>query len=376
MKKGIRWILAAGAASVVWPAVLAADDASPQNVAPTLVTVHAKAASLTEVLRQIAEQSGMPLTTNGGQSASTITIDADRQPFWSVLGEVCDQAHSSLGMAWNNPPQVMVMVGSSKRGRRVIDGPVIASFQQIDHRNRLTASADRRDSCNISVLVMWEPRLNVLFTDAVSTPSAAQDENGLSLLPPPPADSGQMFGRYQVLAMNGPQGGFQSQFSLPLNAPPSAGRKIAHLQGTLRLWAAGKTDHVQIDNLARLGKTGSSCELPDLGTIKVNKGNVSDQMVEIPFTLTRRTDENDEQWDRRRILFLALHARVLDSDGNVWGQNPGRNGWGGGPGEMSIYVNVPRADGVSTSPAKLVLEGTVNVQEIDAAYDLRDLPLP
>jgi len=364
------------AASGVWPAVLAADDAAPQNIGPTLVTVHAKAASLTEVVRQIAEQAGMPVTTNGRQSDSTITIDADRQPFWNVLGEVCDQAHATLEMAWNNPPQVMVMVGSSQPGRRIINGPVMALFQQIDHQNRLTAPVGQRDSCNISVSVMWEPRLNVLFTDPVSTPSAAQDDNGLSLVPAVPAANGQMFGRYRDLRMNGPQGGFQSQFSVPLNAPPSAGRKITHLQGILRLWAAGKTDHAEIDNLPSVAKTGSSCELGDVGSIKVNKGNVSDQMVQISFTLTKRSDENDEQWSRRGILFQGLHARVLDSRGNVWGQNPGGNGWGWGPKEMSIYVNVGRADGVSSSPAKLVLEGTASAQEIDAEYDLRDLPLP
>ena len=46
------------------------------------------------------------------------------------------------------------------------------------------AGADDADFCAVSLRGMWEPRLDVLFYSNAGLPDKADDENGLSLVPP------------------------------------------------------------------------------------------------------------------------------------------------------------------------------------------------
>jgi hypothetical protein len=224
-----------------------------------------------------------------------------------------------------------------------------------------------------------------MFLESFGTPTEAVDEKGNSLVPASlaaaadprqPGEYDGTFGRYQVRQRYS-YGGDYLQYSVRLHVPPDAGRRVASLKGAVQLWLRGKSEKIEIADIKTAVKNrgqSAGSRLSNGMTFQYNGGNVSDNSVNMSYTV-QRTGGSDDEWSRACCMIFSSKARVLDSDGNEWGtmENMGYGG-GGRTFYMSIYIN--KSSGKTTSPAKLVIEVPTEAVELKAPYELKNLPLP
>jgi hypothetical protein len=377
-------------------AMARADDAAstPANDPhPTLITLHVANAPLSDIIAKIAQQTGMPVSLGMGNPAPPLSLDADQQPFWNVLEDLCKRSNSSIMPNWNGNAGPTIAPMSEQGNQRAISGPILLVFQNIQHLNQLTAAPDRQDFCEISGSAMWEPRLKVIFTDAWTIPTTAVDENGVSLVPDDAAAANDPrgFDRQENITgsfsvgqrFNGNQNAFSRELHVRLHVPPTAGRRIKTLTGKWRMFVAGQSQHFDIPNLAA-SKRQTTYELGDLASLTLQFAQANDQGVQLQFTIPNEaggTKSLSTEMAQRNCLLQSMHVRVLDADGHPWGDtsgdfNNGQINVGGGGNQMFISVFIQRGASAKGKPFKAVVEAPVAATEIDAPFTLHDLPLP
>jgi hypothetical protein len=361
---------------------------------PTLVTIHASNQSLTDIVKTIADQTGMPISVGFGMPSAPLTLDADRQPFWNVIDDLCTRTHSSIMPMWNGHSSLMIQFsGGQPQGRRIISGPVLLRLPDIQHNSVLTAPPDLQDFCEITGRAMWEPRLEVLFTDAWTIPSEAEDENGVSLVPDEAAPQRDQtgyargenpYGRYAVSQRFNGNDAFARELHIRLHVPPTAGRRIKKLSGKWALFVPGKIDHFDISPIA--SKRQTSYTLGELGTMRLRFAQATDEVAQVQLDLPgggMGANGPSAETAMRNCLLQSIHARVVDADGHLWGDTrQGRFNGGGqvninmGGNETYINVYVRRDPSAKGKPVQLTIEGPVAATEIDVPFSLHDLPLP
>jgi hypothetical protein len=357
---------------------------------PTLVTIYVQNQPLTDVLSQVSKQTGMEVSSAIGAMPTTVTLDEDARPFWNVLDDLCKQTKSSVFPRFNgnNSTMLTLQQGPQFQGQQqIISGPILMRLQQILHSNDLTAAPDRQDLCEITGTAIWEPRLKVIYSEAVTAPTVAEDENGVSLVPDqsamqagaPGYPQGQSpFGQFTVPQRFNNVTQYQTDLRIRLHVPSNAGRRVKTLSGKWKVFVTGKTDHLDISPIpSNNGRQQTSYTFGDLGSMRLNYSQSQDQEVQMQFMMTGSASA------ARACLLQSMHARVVDADNQLWGDTEGdQNGggqvnanWGGGD-QTYIQVYVRRSPSAKGKPAKITLEGPVSATEIDVPFNLNDFPLP
>lgn len=387
------------AVSVVTTAAAAtgrADVPAANDPRPTPVTVHLHDVPFTDATAAIGKQAGVQVDyEEGGGSWPHVTVDADAAPFWQVLCDAAAQAHAAVAPlhAYGTAANVIVLepVGTAGRaGRPVVGGPVLASFAQVEHLAQLTAAPAHVDFCELAVDVMWEPRLNVAYYEAQGRPDEATDENGRSLVPaddaaadgdPRNPNNYHPLGRYEApqRLFGGGNGGSRvigMRYSIRLAVPPTAGRRLAHVRGQLKLWVAGPDERAEVADVAAAGKgKGKSYPMGRALSLRVSNVTVSDNYIQVQITVPRN-GMPQAAWDQARMLLQSsLRVRALNAAGREWGKIEGDLGAQVQNDSLSVWA-VVQPDGGGGKPDRLVIEGPVTATEVDVPYDLRDLPLP
>ncbi len=373
-----------------------ADDAPPPpgtqstDANPTLITIHAAGASLATVCEQIGQQGHLTINAASmGPFGPTITLDADQQPLWSVVDSLCTKAHCGVFYVWS-PPGVMFQPNNDS-DRRIPAGAIMLVLNQIQHASTFTAPPDHVDACVISGTALWEPRLDVLFCDSWSIPTVAEDENGNSLVPgagPPPLFSdpnysGGVQERYALPQQNGDSKSFQGSLQIALRVPANAGRTISKLSGKWAIYVPKEMATCVIDHPTSVqNNRESSFGFGAVGSLRARFGQVTEDTINYQFELQGGSGGGSAEM--RGALLRALRAKALDADGKLWGEISGSmfNGNGqinvfGGDGPTKMFQLFMRHSGPGSGmPAKLIITGPASVTEIDAPYEVHDLPLP
>lgn len=380
---------------VIACAAVQADDlptTKENDPQPTLVTLHVSNASLSDIASKIAAQTGMPVAAGFGNSAMPLSLDADQQPFWKVMDDLCARSNSSIIPTWNNTQQLTLMPGTRPPLQRIISGPAMLEFTGVQHLSQLTVSKDRQDFCELTGQAMWEPRLKVLFSDAWTVPTVAVDENGLSLVPDektaasdPRANPYQQnnTGQFSVRDRFNNMNLYSRELHVRLHVPPGAGRTIKTLSGQWRFFVARKMDHFDVPANAT-AKSRTTYPLGDLASLTLQYSQANEDTVQMSFTIPSGTDGQlppNAEMAKRNSLLQSLQARVTDADGNTWGDtngdfNGGQVNVGMGGNMLYLQIFIRRSASGKGKPAKITIEAPVSATEIDASFSLHDLPLP
>jgi hypothetical protein len=358
----------------------------------TLITIHQQNAPFADVITEIGRESGFQIGLAGApgmaQNWPAVTLNADAQPFWSVLIDSCRQAKAQIRVgSVGRPNIVFLMIGNFGRGGRYFtSGPVMGLLERIQHWDRLTESPPQQDQCTASVKLFVEPRLQVLFYEQDGNPTMAEDENGISLVPPSDLNHensfrGSMriyrgpFGHYQLM-QNGIEFLSQMSYTIHLQTSARTGRKIAHFKGEIGIWLAGEESNVELTDLKSIkAKLQPVYKLNESNSLTLQNLSIQNSYVQLQVKVDRSPGETEDAWNRRRLVLSSLRMSVFDGDGNVWSgeQQPG---YGFGDAQFDLYFNASRQPGQTQRPAKIILHGTVDTQEIVLPYDFSDLPLP
>ncbi len=221
------------------------------QIQPTLITLHTKSAGPQEVLNLIGDQAHAHLTVVGLSPPTptlpghTVTIDADQQPFWEVMINVCGQLNICPNVAFNENNAMMFRPAwenwMAKSPHQIV-GPYWVSVQSLTHTRISALAGDPviHDQFTVNMIVFAEPRLVVTHYSDFNVEEAT-DDAGHSMMPRPlppnihlPMRRAQNMNHSLEFALAYPQ--------------EQAGSKIAILRGNIDAVVAQDFQQYQIDD--------------------------------------------------------------------------------------------------------------------------------
>ncbi len=164
-----------------------------QDNGTSLITLHRKDATAQDALDAIGQQAHVHFLGFGAGglapriAARTVTIDAEKKPFWDVMGEVCTQLNvcPTLDTPGRNAMRLFPVARNwiSKSPHEVV-GPYWVGVAGL-YRARsidLMGPASVDDQFSISLIVYPEPKLSVTQMSGLKLKEVT-DDAGNSLLP-------------------------------------------------------------------------------------------------------------------------------------------------------------------------------------------------
>jgi hypothetical protein len=208
--------------------------------APSLITMHMQDVTARQVYDNLFTQAHLPddlIPDPLATRVDSIDIDADKQPFWTVMKKL--QEKTCLTLNWPFAAQQKMELGDQRsagqppylvRGAMLVEAQGLWFNRSISYRGQVFPKFFAlRLECK------YEPRLCVVSEDPMVHVTEAVDDKGNSLM---------VATSPRPMSME-PRG--WPSFSAGLRFPfGNAGKTIAHLCGTIRMTLAAKTAHIAI----------------------------------------------------------------------------------------------------------------------------------
>jgi len=342
------------------------------KTAPTLITLHLKDAPLAAILAEVSRQAKAEIVLwpplNNQPDQTKLTIDVDRQPFWTVMKEICTQAKCS--------PWPMGQ-GREITLQRNMDGFGKAPFCQYQCFFVSVESATRSHTVDyanpqrvqnnfaVQMKVLADPKLRVLQGPGSLKLEEAVDDNANSLIPP-----GSPYEGYSN------QGHWIWTMGTPLQYQPNLGKKISVLRAKARFVVLEKSETWEIADVLNAKnqekKIGAETKYTFKGLSKVGENQYQAQIVIVNTgkAVQGRNLHNDAGMVQRNL-------RLVDAQGRSFTNS----GYGGGGGfaqltySYTFYANDGRGQNPG-EPVKLIWEIPLETKEIIVPIEFKDLPLP
>ncbi len=353
-----------------------------QRVAgPTLVSLDLKDATVEAVMAELSKQSGYeirPYNDNSFQQANlpTITLGADKKPFWEVFREFCTMAELNYYNGGTND-RAIKLVPTNQGGQNfwkapsVISGSFYIYALSIQRNNSVdfSGAAVVQRSVNLNLGILVEPKVKVMAYAYQPTLQSAVDDKGNSLMP---ANAGPARMRNSRSNLSYGNRGSMWNANVQLVYPEkNPGSKIALLKGSIQCVVQARSATVEFADLKAKDVT------KEVGGRKVILRKVargSDQRLNVSLFIS----SNGGGDDRGDSVSLSVASfKLLDEKNNEYTFQGMNNTSSTGEGIDATMAFVRRDnDGGVGEPVKLVVELPVSTQEIDIPFEFRDLTLP
>jgi len=338
----------------------------------TRVSVEARQTSAYDVIASLAEQSGvrmqlLPIDLWRQDTAPAINLSARRQPLWSVLRRVCDQAGLEPSVTDDGIRLVASGGCGPTRGPGTVSGPLLISAARIHHQRSIELSQGgiRHDEFVIGFNALAEPKLRIMPGPAAVTLSHAFDDVGNSLL----------LGQQPEISYGA--GGPVWSFAVRLRYPEKPGGRIERLGGTILLPVATQFAVVRIDDLA-----AAQSRVVEAGGMRFAVRHVTQTGDRWEVGLSATTPSNDrEDFGKVQQLLYNPDIRLLDAAGRSILRSSGPNFTSSDhPGTLQMAMIFDRnlSDGRPTpGPARsLVWRVPIASKTISLPFEIVDLPMP
>jgi hypothetical protein len=184
-----------------------------------------------------------------------ISIDADRQPFWEVMRNLCRQ--TSLELTEVDGKMLITQDGGGSRitsRHATVAGAFLIVPNQATLGRSVTYDADDppvQEDFSLQLGAFPEPKLKVLRVSQGLKLQEAVDEKGNSLLPEPAA--GNKGGIVEDIDFSGPEVGDGSfMLSIQLKRPKQPGTRLVRLRGTVGFRMQVESQVIEIKDLKSL----------------------------------------------------------------------------------------------------------------------------
>lgn len=210
------------------------------------VTLNAKSMPVWDALQEIEKQTGnrvVDLRHRGAGTGPTVTASFDKEPYWSAIDELLDQANLDVYTYAGEGAMAIVDRDASDVPRHdaaAYSGPFRIEATEIQAQRNLR-KVDR-NSLKIQLQVAWEPRLRPITISQASADVVATDEQGNELKS---TDAAAIHG---AEIPSGTQG---TEIVLSFQLPPRSVSKIASLTGKLRALVPGRQAKFEFPNIAK-----------------------------------------------------------------------------------------------------------------------------
>jgi len=292
----------------------------------TLITLHMKDATATDVLSAISKQAQAQITSNGtgriaGVDNRTLTVDADNKPFWDVMADVCGQLSICPALDVSGRGQLRLGVPMSNQRNwtqspHQIVGPFWVSVASV-YRARtidLQGPPDIDDQFGVRMIIYPEPKLAVAQVSNLVLKEAT-DNAGHSLLPKPlPAGAAlgnALMMRSVTMSMGGMNLGNRTVESR-LNYPEHAGDKIALLKGEVDVLISGDIQQYVVDDVLGTQKITNPLKNCTVQASVTRNGNSTTYIATVTCN---REGLSDDQWSA--MVNRSNDITLEDADGHA-----------------------------------------------------------
>jgi hypothetical protein len=352
---------------------------------PTLVSLHLKDAPMSLALAEMSRQVGTEINTwppgNFGGAQKTVTIDADRQPFWDVARKICAQSgwgperygagrgimtFSPNGGNWGKRPAIM-------QGQFMVMAANVQRHETLDFGDPNNPSRQY----SIYVQVCADPKMRIVRADSTLEVSRAMDEKGNSLV--------VKQGSYSSFSSSNQNPWFW-ELQAPLQLRPDIGKKLVEFKGVARFSAQTKTERWEFDNPLKVKnaqkKVSNDTVTLTIKSVSQNANNQNSVEVQIGITVKGLPNLNifgrgNEQNPFTDYSLLSQCIKLLDAKGRPF-QNSGGGGGGGGTNWDYSFNFYPRNEQGQPlgEPGKLIWDLPMEIKAINVPVEFKDLPLP
>jgi hypothetical protein len=284
-----------------------------------------------------------------------VTIDADHQPFWTVMQSISDQTGLFLQPYAEG---MRLMRNGMRSGISTVVGPFLISATQITRMQsiQLGRNPNQQSEFSIQMMVWPEPKLVVIQGGGTMEIEEAVDDNGNSLVM---AAAGQR----RMFIGGGP--GFFQMFAR-LNWPAHPGTRIVRLVGKTNFTVQTRSQKFQIDNVLTAKE---QTQVLGGATIRFDGAHKIGEMYEVALSTSNAP------------LFQQMfrgNIELQDEQGNTL-EHRGSSAQGNGS-EMTFrmqFAPIRQSDGGATeSPQRLTWEVPVETKTIAVPFHFENLPMP
>jgi hypothetical protein len=314
-----------------------------QLIQPRTIALDYKGVAMSEVIKDLTERTGCPVTINPAQTewlATRITLRTPAPvPFWSAVDKVCDAGRFGSNLGWGGGVSVAIFRGYSS-GPVSDHGPFRVQLYEITLQGRhrklhlkptssaeLEPNLDEHDAGKsfIEVHVNVEPR--VLLKNAGKLKNlTAEDDLGQSLIPPDPLSKQRDF-EYGFTPLA------TTVARIPLAQDKKRGRRIKILRGVAPVAVGGlRAEPIVIPLLGAEGKTFEGDETA-VTVRSVTKRPAAERFVFEHMGPDGKVEKAKTRPDQRMAVLLTIRPTdpkaaapdlseeqftVVDASGKVW----------------------------------------------------------
>jgi hypothetical protein len=347
-------------------------------VAPKLVTLKVEKKSARQLLEELSKQTGYKMDIWNDDPREVYTLDLDKVPFWKAVDEIGRLSNMGPLNGYGDDrlrfqkepgaPSHVFHDGSFRFVPQSFQYNRSLTFRRLGEAAKL---ADRSETLTLAFTLHAEPKLPLLGVGEAQV-SEAIDNEGHSLLPPPPAPENDQPGMIRRTAARYGNGYASTsvQGNLSLGRPSDRARGVKLLRAAIPVTLlADQKPEVVVENVLEAKKKkvsiGSttfnieSCELTPEKQYRLKMGVTEANL-----------GANDYTW----MNTLYRRVELLDEKGNKF-QVQG-SGWShSDPGHVQVTFNYG-SGGATVGPPRKMTYQVWKTLSYQVRVELRDVPLP
>jgi len=343
-------------------------------LSPKLVTIRADQIPVSEVFKQLSEQTGYKLATVQGGN-QLVMMRAENIPFWQAIDQICNQTGLGLQPHYDTNGNSLTFTKIGRLSPHVIyAGPFRLSAVSFHHSTMLDLTTPqqqnpmnrpRTESLTFMFQVIGEPKVPLMSLGQPRL-DAAVDDQGNSLVAPG--------NRFYESSYHHYFSGYRNpvlQTQVQLNGHGSA-TSLRVLKGSLPItFLAEQRPEIVISDILKVKNQkfeGNQVSL-EIDEVKEQPGK------QYHIRATARRGGNENQHDYSWTNSLAQRVELFDDKGEKF-QSQGFNWDNGTP--TSVTGTFQFGDGGNAKlgkPAKLVYYNWITSQH-QIEFEFKDLPLP
>ncbi|HSZ57099.1 MAG TPA: hypothetical protein VK797_15635 [Tepidisphaeraceae bacterium] len=339
---------------------------------PTLVTLHLREVSAQQALESLEQQSGLKIEAESKHAAdqlmlTPVNIDADHQPFWSVLEKIAEAADLAPGPNLKTQPGVSLVEGDQGAWSTpftAVHGPFAIALTRVAQNATIeygVVNPYPSAPVTLTLYICPEPKVPVQAVTGIHV-SKCVDETGFPIA----SDERSMFQMY----------GWPSNQSIELR-PQNAG-KIALIEGQVTVRVASGHQHIEVPDILAARNVIQTIDGVRISINQCVKEGPRGRGFPVQLTFLK-DDQSDDQFKAIVARLTRAPPDLLDASGKKLNHedpmNPGQptpDGW---------RFRFPFNRGLGPQPTmgepvKLSWDVPTQTQEAAIPFSFKDVPLP
>jgi len=334
---------------------------------PSFITLHLKDATARTVFEELSKQcyakfSSFPDNLLEESGLPKVTIDVDRQPFWTAMRQIATKTGIDL-QQYNDGMRLMRGGFRMNSQWSVVQGPFLIVPVQLNRSQTmmLANGGGSSSSFSLQMTAYSEPKLHVLSSNSAVIIDQAVDDAGNSLIATGMENRGYYGG-----------GGGSWNLYAQLHYPDHPGKKIARLRGHAAFVIQTKSEKLQIDNLKTVHDSAHV-----IGGMPVIIHEIKKNGDNWDLRLTANAGTTPDAWNQLNQS-VQNRLQILDAQG----QSLDHRGMGSRGENNKIEFTLTFAASVrpndgrsSTEPVKLIWDIPTASKQISLPFEFKDLPM-